>query len=53
MAMELASRGIWSDDFRSRRVTGSILAQADLVLTAEAGHRAGILDEHPWRPARC
>ena len=47
MAVELAARGISSDDFRSRRVTGSILARADLVLTAEAGHRAAILDEHP------
>ena len=28
-------------------MTGSILARADLVLTAEAGHRAAILDEHP------
>jgi sulfate adenylyltransferase len=47
MAVELTARGISSDDFRSRRVTGSILARADLVLTAEAGHRAAILDEHP------
>ena len=28
-------------------MTGSVLARADLVLTAEAGHRAAILDEHP------
>jgi len=47
MAVELAARGIASDDFRSRRVTGSIIGAADLVLTAEAGHRAAILDEHP------
>jgi sulfate adenylyltransferase len=47
MAIELTSRGIGSDDFRSRRLTGVILAEADLVLTAEAAHRARILDEHP------
>ena len=47
MAIELTSRGIGSDDFRSRRLTGAVLAQADLVLTAEAAHRARILDEHP------
>ena len=47
MAVELTARGISSEDFRSRRVTGSILARSDLVLTAEAGHRGAILDEHP------
>ena len=47
MAIELTSRGIGSDDFRSRRLTGAVLAGADLVLTAEAAHRARILDEHP------
>ncbi len=33
--------------FRSRRVSGELLADADLVLTAEAAHRAFLLDEHP------
>jgi sulfate adenylyltransferase len=47
MAVELTARGIASDAFRSRRVTGSMIDDADLVLTAEAGHRAAILDEHP------
>ena len=47
MAVELAARGIASDDFRSRRVTGAMVGRADLVLTAEAAHRAAVLDEHP------
>jgi sulfate adenylyltransferase len=47
MAVELTARQIGSDDFRSRRLTGSMIDEADLVLTAEAGHRAAILDEHP------
>jgi protein-tyrosine-phosphatase len=47
MAVELQARGIVSADFRSRRVTAAILRDADLVLTAEAAHRAAILDEHP------
>jgi protein-tyrosine-phosphatase len=47
MAVELTARGIVSDEFRSRRLTGSMIGQADLVLTAEASHRAAILDEHP------
>ena len=36
-----------SSDFASRRLTGAILAEADLVLTAEATHRSFILEEHP------
>jgi protein-tyrosine-phosphatase len=47
MAVELTARGISSDAFRSRRLTGSMIGRADLVLTAEARHRAAILDEHP------
>jgi sulfate adenylyltransferase len=47
MAVELTARGIGSDAFRSRRLTGSMIGRADLVLTAEARHRAAILDEHP------
>ena len=35
------------DDFRSRRVTAGLVADADLVLTAEAAHRTFLLDEHP------
>lgn len=47
MAVELTARGIASEHFLSRRVTAAILEDADLVLTAEAEHRARILDEHP------
>ena len=36
-----------ADGFASRRVTREILADADLVLTAEASHRAFILEEFP------
>lgn len=35
------------DHFRSRRLTAAILAEADLVLTAESSHRSHILEEHP------
>ncbi len=47
MAVELTGRGIVSEQFRSRRLTGAMVDAADLVLTAEAAHRAAILDEHP------
>ena len=47
MALELTQRGIASEDFRSRRLTTAMVDEADLVLTAEASHRAAILDEHP------
>ena len=36
-----------SAGFASRRLTGAILAEADLVLTAEATHRGFILEEYP------
>jgi protein-tyrosine-phosphatase len=36
-----------SSGFASRRLTGPILAEADLVLTAEATHRSFILEEFP------
>ena len=36
-----------AEGFASRRLTGEILAAADLVLTAEATHRAFILEEFP------
>ena len=36
-----------ADTFRSRRINGAMLAEADVVLTAEASHRSWILEEHP------
>ena len=36
-----------SSGFASRRLTGAILAEADLVLTADATHRSFILEEFP------
>ncbi|GAA1476844.1 hypothetical protein GCM10009623_12900 [Nocardioides aestuarii] len=47
MASRLADRGLDGSDFRSRRVTSRLIADADLVLTAEAGHRSTILEENP------
>ena len=36
-----------SEGFTSRPLTPQLVEQADLVLTAEAAHRARILEEHP------
>ena len=47
MAAELSGLGIASDAFRSRLLTPVLVNEADLVLTAEAGHRRFILDEQP------
>ena len=46
MAAVLAD-GIDPSTFRSRPLTAQMLAEADLVLTAQANHRAYILDDHP------
>ena len=47
MAAQLRSRGVDPDGFRSRRLTPRLVADADLVLTAEAGHRTRILEDQP------
>ncbi|NPC97286.1 adenylyl-sulfate kinase [Nocardioides sp. zg-DK7169] len=48
MATTLAPRGVEGhESFRSRPLTRELLDEADLVLTAEAAHRAFILDDHP------
>ena len=39
--------GVSADDFRSQPVDASLLADADLVLTAEQVHRQHILDDFP------
>lgn len=36
-----------AESFRSRRATARMIANADLVLTAQASHRAFLLDEFP------
>ncbi|BBH17074.1 hypothetical protein Back2_13610 [Nocardioides baekrokdamisoli] len=46
MAAVLAE-GIDPGEFRSRPLTVDMLAEADLVLTAQASHRSYILDDHP------
>ena len=46
MAAVLAD-GIDPSGFRSRPLTAQMLAEADLVLTAQASHRSYILDDHP------
>ncbi|UMG91159.1 adenylyl-sulfate kinase [Nocardioides sp. TF02-7] len=46
----LADRGVGGTAvtrFRSRRLAGDLVAAADLVLTAEASHRAFVLEEAP------
>ncbi|MFC4787258.1 adenylyl-sulfate kinase [Nocardioides sp. MAHUQ-72] len=47
MAATLGAHGITADGFASRPLTGAMVEQADLVLTAEAAHRTFILDDHP------
>jgi sulfate adenylyltransferase len=47
MAAQLVLRGASAEGFRSRRATGALVEQADVVLTAESSHRALLLEEHP------
>jgi sulfate adenylyltransferase len=47
MEAEFARWGTETAVFRSRRATGELVDQADLVLTAEAAHRARLLEERP------
>ncbi len=48
MAEALSAHGVeGSGSFTSRPLTSELLAEADLVLTAEASHRSFILDDHP------
>ena len=41
------ARGVQATDFRSRPLTRELVADADLVITAEASHRSFILDDDP------
>ncbi len=47
MAAVLAERGIDGSGHRSSRLSMRMVADADLVLTAEVAHRSFILDERP------
>ena len=47
MAAELRARGVEPEPFRSRPLTLAMLDDADVVLTAEAGHRRYVLEERP------
>jgi sulfate adenylyltransferase len=47
MAAEFAQRGTDVGAFRSRAATGALVDAADLVLTAEAGHRTRLLEDRP------
>jgi len=47
MAAEFAERGTDVEAFRSRPATGELVDAADLVLTAEASHRARLLEDRP------
>lgn len=44
---EFLPSGTAYDEFASRKVTGTLIDDADLVLTAEASHRAFLLEEYP------
>ena len=46
MAGALTERGLSAETFLSRPLTADLIEDADLVLTAEASHRAFILDDH-------
>jgi sulfate adenylyltransferase len=47
MRVEFARHGTDPSSFRSRPVTGDLIDQADVVLTAEASHRARLLEDRP------
>lgn len=47
MAAQAVARGLDPAAFRSRPLTRELVADADLVLTAEARHRSFVLEEHP------
>jgi sulfate adenylyltransferase len=47
MDAEFARYGTETTSFRSRLVTGGLIDDADLVLTAEAAHRTRLLEERP------
>jgi sulfate adenylyltransferase len=46
MAGTLEQRGLAPGTFLSRPLSAALIADADLVITAEASHRAFILDDH-------
>jgi sulfate adenylyltransferase len=46
MAATLTERGLDATGFLSQPLTAALIEDADLVLTAEASHRAFILDDH-------
>jgi sulfate adenylyltransferase len=47
MEAEFTRYGTETSAFRSRLVTGDLIDEADVVLTAEAAHRARLLEERP------
>lgn len=47
MGAEFARWGTDTSSFRSRAATGDLVDEADLVLTAEADHRARLLEDRP------
>ncbi len=47
MAAQLVSHGVDPEAFASRPVSRELVAGADLVLTAEAGHRTKLLEDDP------
>jgi sulfate adenylyltransferase len=47
MEAEFARYGTQTEGFRSRRATGELVDEADLVLTAGADHRTRLLEDRP------
>lgn len=47
MAARLAALGLSADGFRARQLTRPMVQAADLVLTADRGHRAAVLELEP------
>lgn len=47
MAAQAVQRGVDAADFASRRLHRTLVAESDLILTAEAAHRSFVLEEWP------
>lgn len=52
MARLLAADGIDTSGFAARRLTETLAAATDLVLTMETGHRTAVVQAHPQALAR-
>lgn len=48
MGLRARERGIDASSFVARRVDAALVEAADLILTADSGHRRFLLEEWPW-----